>query len=243
MVNRGLQRVVLGLLMWVVACGLVGCVATPNGSFDDKGYRHTAYGYRVDAVHAPDPKIANENLLGNDWKADNFYRDDATKELVQKATEDYRTTYEFDVDGDGKSDYEKEKFLYDLRFKHLKRDAVIWLRTLPLSDDLKNKDLRVLLQRYVDEVSGAGFEAVKLGPTTTIIREKRFAASVIDRGPFKLGEQDAYETTFDVANVDEVTISPHARRTRVRIVLVRTPFEYWVQPSYADNSKIYKYSV
>jgi hypothetical protein len=82
------------------------------------------------------------------------------------------------------------------------------------------------VQRYVDEVSGAGFEAVQLGPNSIIIREKRYAASVISRGSFTVAKQEAFETTFDVANVDEVAVSPNARKTRVRIALVRTPFTY-----------------
>ena len=224
MLNHGLKRVALGLLS-CLACWLGGCAPGASGAFDDKGYQHATYAYRVDATHAPDPSIANENLLGNDWKLDNFFHN-VRDSLAPKRTENYLTQYKLDLNDDGKADVEKEDFLYDLRFKHLKRDALIWLRTIPISDDLRDKELRVLVQRYVDEVSGAGFEAVKLGPTTTLLREKRFGASIIDRGPFKLAEQDAYETTFDVANVDQVAINPNARRVRVRIVLVRTPFEY-----------------
>ncbi len=242
MANNGLRRVVMGL--WIcIACSLVGCTPSATGAFNDKGYQHTAYGYRVDATHAPTPNIANENLLGTDWKLDNFYYKESNA-LAPKATEEYLTEYEFDVDGDGKSDFTKEDFLYDLRFKHLKRDALIWLRTIPISDDLKDKELRVLVQRYVDEVSGAGFEAVKLGPTTTQLREKRFGASIVDRGKFQVAEQDAYETTFDVANVDEVAVSPKSRRVRVRIVFIRTPFQYSAEPRvYSSDQKVHKFSV
>jgi len=112
----------------------------------------------------------------------------------------------------------------------LSRDATIWLRTFPISDDLRNKDLRVLVQRYVDEVSGAGFEAVQLGPRTKILAEKRFAAQTLSRGQLTIAGQPAYETSFDVANVDEVAINKTARKTRVRIALIRTPFAYQASP-------------
>lgn len=240
MLNSGFQRVVVGFVLSVL-CSL-GCGPSATGAFDDKGYQHTKFGYRVDGALAADPEIANGSLLGKNWKLDNFYFGE-TNSLVQKSSEQYRTNYDFDTNGDGESDFSQEEFLYDLRFKHLQRDAVIWLRTIPLSDDLRDKELRVLVQRYIAEVSGAGFEAVKLGPTTTLIREKRFGASVIDRGPFKLAGQDAYETTFDVANVDEVAINPSARRVRVRIVLVRTPFEYTAKPKRNNGLKGAKYSV
>jgi len=225
-----------------VLCTTVGCGPSATGGFDDKGYQHTKFDYRVDAARASDPGISNGNLLGSNWKLDNFYHGE-TNSLVQKSSESYRTEYDFDTNDDGKADFSQEDFLYDLRFKHLKRDAVIWLRTIPISDDEKDKDLRVLLQRYVDEVSGAGFEKVKLGPTTTMIREKRFAARIVDRGPFKLAEQDAYETTFDVANVDDVAINPNARQFRVRIVLARTPFEYTAKPRRGNGLKHTNYAV
>ena len=238
--NHGFKQVGLGLL-FCLACWLGGCAPGASGAFDDKGYQHATYAYRVDATHAPDANIANGNLLGNEWKLDNFYRN-ARDRLAPKRTENYLTQYELDLNDDGKADAEEEELLYDLRFKHLKRDALIWLRTIPISDDLRDKELRVLVQRYVDEVSGAGFEAVKLGPTTTLVREKRFGASIIDRGPFKLADQDAYETTFDVANVDQVAINPNARRVRVRIVLVRTPFEYSARAQRA-GLKSHKFAV
>lgn len=241
MPNDGLKRIGLRLLL-CLASGLAGCTPHATGTFDDKGYQHTIYGYRVDATHAPDPKIAKENLLGEDWKLDNYYRDQELG-LAPKTTDDYLTKFEFDTNGDGKPDFNKEELLYDLRFKHMKRDATIWLRTIPISDDLKDKELRVLLQRYVDEVSGAGFEAVKLGPTQTLLREKRFGATIVNRGSLKVAGQDAYQTTFDVANVDEVAVNPNARRVRVRIVLIRTPFQYSAVPTYTGDAKAYKYAV
>jgi hypothetical protein len=105
------------------------------------------------------------------------------------------------------------------------RDAVVFVRTLPIGGDLRDKDLRVLVQRYIDEVSGAGYEAVQLNGQT-VVAEQRFAAELRERGNAKLAGQDAYQATFDVANVDQLKVSPNARRTRVRIVFARTPFEH-----------------
>lgn len=205
--------VAVGVALGVVACGPPTTVA-----FDGYGYKHQGYGYRV-------LNQSGDKLLPPEWQLDNLYWT-PTKKLEQKHTPDYLATFKFDMDGDGATDRDEKGFLYDLRFKHTKRDAVIWLRTLPISTDLREKDLRVLVQRYVDEVSGAGFEAVQLSPNSIVIREKRYAASVISRGAFTIAKQPAFETTFDVANVDEVAINPNARKTRVRIALVRTPFTY-----------------
>jgi hypothetical protein len=87
-------------------------------------------------------------------------------------------------------------------------------------------ELRVLAQRYVDAVAGSGFEAVQIDSTTVVGQTKRFAAQLIERGPGRIAKQDAYSVTFDVANVDEATISSNSRTVRVNIVLVRPPFDY-----------------
>jgi hypothetical protein len=213
-----MKSLVSAVVLGVLALGAAACGPPSTVAFDGYGYKHQAYGYRL-------LNQSGDKLLSPEWQLDNLYWTQ-TKELKQKHTPDYLATFKFDMDGDGDTDRDEKGFLYDLRFKHTKRDAVIWLRTLPISTDLREKDLRVLVQRYVDEVSGAGFEAVQLGPGSIVIREKRYAASVISRGSFTVANQEAFGTTFDVANVDEVAINPNARKTRVRIALVRTPFTY-----------------
>lgn len=213
-----MKSLVSAVAAGVLAVGLLACGPPATVAFDGYGYKHQKYGYRL-------LNQSGDKLLPPEWQLDNLYWTPA-KKLEQKHTPDYLATFSFDMNGDGATDRDERGFLYDLRFKHTKRDATIWVRTLPISTDLREKDLRVLVQRYVDEVSGAGFEAVQLGPNSIIIREKRYAASVISRGSFTVAKQEAFETTFDVANVDEVAVSPNARKTRVRIALVRTPFTY-----------------
>lgn len=213
-----MKSLVSAVAAGVLAVGLLACGPPATVAFDGFGYKHQKYGYRL-------LNQSGDKLLPPEWQLDNLYWTPA-KKLEQKHTPDYLATFSFDMNGDGATDRDEQGFLYDLRFKHTKRDATIWVRTLPISTDLREKDLRVLVQRYVDEVSGAGFEAVQLGPNSIVIREKRYAASVISRGSFTVAKQEAFETTFDVANVDEVAVSPNARKTRVRIALVRTPFTY-----------------
>src|SRR5262249_43712902 len=77
----------------------------------------------------------------------------------------------------------------------------------------------------VDNVAGAGFEA----PTLTAkpgTGEKRFAASVVERGAAKLAGAEAYAATIDVANVDQLRLTPNAREARVRLVIARAPYRF-----------------
>jgi len=215
---RSLVSAVLLAALGAAALGMVACGPPATWAFDGHGYKHQTYGYRL-------LNQGQGSLLSSEWELDNLY-ETPTKKLEQKHSPDYVATYSFDMDGDGETDRREQGFLYDLRFKHKHRDALIWLRTLPISADLREKDLRVLVQRYIDEVSGAGFEAVQLTRGSIVIREKRYAANVISRGSFTVAKHEAFESTFDVANVDEVQINPNARKTRVRIALIRTPFNY-----------------
>lgn len=188
--------------------------------FDEWGFIHAEYGYRV--VHRDKVNgSVTEGLMDDAWLFDNVYAKD--QHLLVKQTPEYTTKFEMDGDGDGKTDFTETALLYDLRFKHRSHDAVIFVRSVPISSDLAQKDLRVLVQRYIDEVSGAGYEAVQIGGVNKVA-EQRFAAELRDRGPGTVAGQEAYQATFDVANVDQLRVSPNARRTRVRIVFARTPF-------------------
>lgn len=210
--NRFLARALLST--WLVALAS-GCGPARIGKFDQHGYLNTRYSFRVVKV--------NNGILGGDWLLDNYYQ--SGKSLEPKEVDEYTITYELDINGDGATDRKEKMLLNDLRFKHRTRDAYIWLRAFPISVDLRDKELRVLAQSYVDAVAGAGYEAVKLG-SSMLVEERRYAAQLLERGPAKLAARDAYVVTFDVANIDQVTITPNARKRRVQVVLIRPPFEH-----------------
>ena len=216
------------VLRVALACGLGACgvggprPALSTAQFNESGYVHHVYRYRVLRVSGADASKPLA-LLGDDWELDNVYFQDGR--LKHKVTDEFLTTYRFDTDGDGVTDAYENVFIYDLRFKHRKRDALIFTRSLPISGELRNKDLRVLAQRYFDSISGAGYEAVVLDGVEQV-KEQRYAAEIVDKGPAKLAGRDAYMMTFDVANVDQVKLTPSARHTRVQVAFLRAPFNY-----------------
>ena len=211
------------LLLFTVAAA-DGC-ATRQGRLTDLGTYESIAGsggavqYRVAADGG--------RVLSERWLLDNFFTDPGGK-LTAKDTPDYMTRFDLDLDGDGHSEVTKAAPLYDLRYKHKQRDAVIWLRTFPVSADLGEKDLRVLVQRYVDEGAGAGYEAVRRDEKRSILVERRFAAEIIEHGDASIAWMDAHWAVVDVANVDQIALSPGRRTTRVKLVLIRAPFRYLV---------------
>jgi hypothetical protein len=196
--------------------------AASTAQFDKLGYVHHVYRYRVLSAAGADASKPLA-LLGDDWELDNLYFEGPR--LKHKMTPEFLTTYRFDTDGDGAPDTDEKVFVYDLRFKHRARDALIFTRSLPIAGELRNKDLRVLAQRYFDAISGAGYEAVVLGGIDKV-KEQRYAAEIVDKGPAQLAGREAYTMTFDVANVDQVKLTPNARHTRVQVAFVRAPFNY-----------------
>lgn len=202
----------LGLLLFATISGCGSSV--PPGTFDARGYVNGQYEYRVLAGQG--------GVLGEHWLLDNFYM--RRNRLTPKDADPYQTEFELDVDGDGEGDTTREQPLYDLRYKHKQRDAIIWIRTFPVSQDLREKDLRVLMHRYVDRVAGAGYEAVQIHPNRSGVVERRFAPALLDEGAATLAGADAYEATIDVANVDRHQVDEGRREVRVRLVLVRPGF-------------------
>ncbi len=210
------------MVRWMTA--LVGLLAVGCGSavgnigrFDASGFRHERYRYGVQA--GPDGAI-----LSRDWRLDNFQQ--TSRRTVPKSGPAYRSDVGFDTDGDGEIDQHVELNRYDLRYRHVRNRGSIWLSTIPLSTNLSQTDLRVLMRDYVDAVSGAGFVGVNFGGTVVAGIERRFATRILDSQVITVHGLPGFAATVEVANVDQMQLSPDSRWERARVVLIRTPFEY-----------------
>ncbi len=212
----------------LLALASAGCGPKGKGAVGPEGYSHSDYGYRVLAT-------PEGSLLDSDWKLDNFYEKQGG--LFEKDAKDYVTTYELDFDGDGTYETQSEEHIYDLRFKHLRHDGVIFIRTIPLSTDQAKKKLSVLLDRYVEAIAGAGYEVVQLNPGASMLVEKRYAASIVSEGKARLAGRDAYAATIDVANIDQIKVDPNARKKRVQLVIAHAPFRYKKMRQDGDTQK------
>lgn len=162
--------------------------------------------------------------MGPRWILDNFYK--KKRSLIEKKTADYRTTLAIDSDGDGASDIKQEIATFDLRFVHRNRDAVVWLRTIPISSDLTDMELPVLAQRYVDGMAGAGYAAVQVNATTVVAAERRYAARIAERATGRVGGLSAFIATVDLANIDQFNVTPGVYTSRIELVFLKAPFPH-----------------
>jgi hypothetical protein len=214
-----------GALIATAAAG--ACVVKAPGSMSPTGFTHDQYEYRV--------AMQDSTFLGNDWMLDNYYTDgDGASRPKHDGA--YATKYLLDSNGDGKVDVKRDALTYDLRFQHRKHEAFIWLRTIPIPNELKDKELRVLMKDYVDEIAGAGYEAVLLENDRVGVTEKRYAAELVTQSGATLAGKEAYWATIDVANIDQIKLTPTTRRVRVELVFVQTGFQYQVK-RYIDDTQ------
>jgi hypothetical protein len=211
----------------------LACAPAPRGAIGAEGFRHNDYAYRVVAQK-------DGGFLPESWKIDNYYGE--TGALKPKDGKDWIIEYSLDENGDGEEDLKVEELIYDLRFEHLVHDGVIFLRTIPISTDLQQKKLSVLMERYIEGIAGAGYEVVSLNSQSHLLVEKRYAAAIVGKGPTKLAGRDAYVVLLEVANIDQLKIDPNARKERVELVLLHTDFEY-KKESVNENVKPTKFPV
>jgi hypothetical protein len=202
---------------------LAGCRPGLAGSMSPDGFKHGEHDYEVRAADK------EGNLLSSDWRLDNIYVQKSGGMTVTepKRSAEYMTTLHFDTDGDGEPDLESKALVYDLRYVHKKHSGVIWLRTVPISQNLREKELRVLMQDYLDAVAGAGYEIVSLG-TGPVVVEKRYGVEILDRQAGTLAFRDAFSAEFAVANIDQLQVEKDARETQVLVLLCRPGFVHTV---------------
>jgi hypothetical protein len=197
-----------------VAAGLsVGCHPAATGSLSATGYQNDAFAYKVNI---------SGGSITDDWDLDNYTKN-GDGNFVPKGGGIYETTLLIDANDDGTVDAQTKTATYDLRFHNPKHDAVIWLRTVPISPVLKDKTMGEIAKKYVDEVPAAGFEAVQLAAPVPAAGSGHFETKVADRADVTLAGKEAYVTRLNVRP------SADAKWTGVEIVLVRPGFEQPVQ--------------
>jgi hypothetical protein len=189
----------------------------PVNAFGPTEFRST---YGFDVVYLKGTRL----VLPKGWMLDNYHRQ--RNMLVEKTAGTYTSHYQFDADGNGAKEAGFTEPTYALRLEHSSNDGVIWLRTIPMHPKYGGKDARVLMQAYLDAVAGGSYEAVKLeAADQAVVVERRYAATVVDRGPVLLAGRKGYAVTADIANLDQIRVDPNARERRVRLIIARSPID------------------
>jgi len=205
-----------------MASATFGC-ATGPGKVTIGSYQSDYAGLAVVGQGAPE----SAGLMPKGWKLDNFFGSPTPD--AAKSTDAYMTTYRLDADGNGVYELSLKKFLYELRFVNLKDDGVIWLRVAPVSTDLAEMALPVLVEAYVDAMSGGSFDAAWVDRNRVEAKEKRYTAMLTSSQPCQLGGVECQIATIELADVDQVKLSPSKRYRKLQVLIARAPLELSVR--------------
>jgi hypothetical protein len=206
-----------------VAVAMVGCRPDQPGRVSVGRYDSTSYGLAVTG-DASDPESPAAGLMPIGWKLDNFRGSPLPDE--PKTGDSYKTKYRFDRDNDGDLDLFFEESAFQLRFKSLQDAGVVWLRTIPVSEDLSETQLSTLMSGLVDSLAGGEYESVALSAKRVLTVEKRYAATLVSALPCRLAEHECLVGTIELADVDQLRMTPGHRSQKMELVLSRSPFRY-----------------
>jgi len=204
--------------------GVAGCES--SGVFDGTAFHSRVYPY---TIRYADPE--EHALLSSDWVVENYYADATGKPTTSKRRGEYRKLR--DIELTSGSTTEQYVDVYDVMLEHRASDAVIWMRSIPMSPRQPRLDLRVVAGEYAERLSGSGFFATDLGRAR--VESQTYASRLMSGRPVVVAGLEGYEATIEVANVDQLKLDPSSRVAMVRVVFVHTPF---TSPTRSDSDKL-----
>ena len=203
----------------VLFCGVVGCGANKN-VFTANAFHQGRYEYDVAYQD-----VAAQRLLPEDWRIDNYYSRANDPTLRPKTFGKYETEVEFDVDGDGHCEAKETLSTFDLRFENRHSAGVIWLRSVPIDETDRDKELRVLMRNAVDSVAGAEYVYWRVGDRVFGVGE-HLVAQQLDVLSATVAGREAYVSTIELASVDQLKLNERRRLRNVRLVMIRSGFSH-----------------
>lgn len=200
----------------VVSLALAACTTAhfPIGTLHDDAFRHVTYDYGV--------MLARDTgrLMGDDWRLDNFVP--APSGLGEpKRTSAYMSRIALDADGDDVHETSLSIPTYDLLFKHRRNDGLIFISTFPISQHDGERELSVMLRDFVESASHAGRITHNYQQRTSRT-SAQMASRILMSRAVSVDGFPAHEVVFEVANVQQLELTPSARWERGHVVLVRT---------------------
>jgi hypothetical protein len=195
----------------------VGCAET-GSTWNAAGYKQSVFGY---AVAYRDAKA--HAMAGLDWQVDNHRRDAMTGEWQEKTGSEYMATREQDLNQDGtiSTGERVEEAIFDLRLTNKRNNGVMWTKAHPFLVEQADRDLEVILDNYVDALSGNGLYAQGSMFGVERTKARNFTTFLVSKTLGRIGGRDALMGTIEIAEVDRLKQDPKHRSGVVRLVLVK----------------------
>jgi hypothetical protein len=204
-----MSRVTLGILALFssAACATSGPTLSRAGLTDDRYALHVA---------STSPGV----FVSNDWMVENLVRVEPGP--VKRKRGVYDAVYLIDINGDGRAERIRD-YAYVLRLRHRRTAGVLWSSVVPLPASMEQTELRVLARLLV---SAASRDTVSLAVSdgTVEVSTRRLATRILEERPIAVRGYEGYRVTFEVADVDQASLTPDASWERREVALVRPGF-------------------
>jgi hypothetical protein len=210
---RGMQR---SLLPGVLALLAVACVPR-SGRIESNRFQHERYPYAVFFVEPVDPAAP----FGKAWRVDALSPATA-RERELKGGDEYTLNRIYDLNEDGRGDFERLEQRYDLLLEHASANAAMWIATFPLAEratpamTAEQSALGVLARRYITAMAAEGEIVPSFGPESTEAPASSAAIAVESTRACSLSEREALRS--------DVSFSQGGEQRKVSVVMVRTGY-------------------
>jgi hypothetical protein len=208
----GMPRSLIPCLLAVLA---FACVPK-TGRLESNRFQHERYPY---AVFFPEP-VDPAAPFGKSWRIDNLT--ESTREPAVKSGAAYTLNRVYDLNQDGRGDFERLEQRYDLLLEHTSDNAAMWVATFPLAEravpgpDGETSALAVLAGRYAKAMATQGELAPEFGPESSEAPAAGAQASVERIRACSLSEREAVRA--------DVAFAKQGEQRSASIVLVRTGY-------------------
>lgn len=203
------------LWKWLLSAQLLlGCTSSMNVEIVRKeGLFNSTAKYKI-----PFTSPNKSQFISDEWIIDNY--------IIGKWKEKYGSEYQglvrVDRSDNGRTTTENVHY-YDLKLVNKTNNGVIWISSHEVLYKQANLDLNVLLNEYVDSLSGSNFHVVSNFLNVDGVRETSFAATLQEKKETTVGPYKALEGTISIANLHQLKLNPQHRHSSVRILLFKIP--------------------
>jgi hypothetical protein len=181
---------------WFVgSLALLAAACMPQaGRLESNRFQHERYPYAVFY-----PKGASRSApFGAAWRVENLNA--ANSRTGTKHGDAYTLNRVYDLNDDGRGDFERLEPRYDLLLENTQQDAAMWLATVPLAQKESDTQLSELAARYVRAVAATGELVPAFGPeSTTPPAESTAVLRIEGQKPCSLSKREALrvDASFD----------------------------------------------
>lgn len=192
---------------------LSACGASAGSTLSREGLTDGRYALHVASA---EPGV----FVSNDWLVENLVR--VAPGPVEQKGGAYVADYHIDVNGDGTADWFRDD-AYVLRLRHRRTAGVLWSSVVPLPTSMEQTELRVLARLLV---GAASRDTVSLAVVDGAVEmsTRRLATRILEERPVAVRGYEGYRVTFEVADVDQASLTPDASWERREVALVRPGF-------------------